>query len=165
MVDNKTVEYKRGDVYFVKMVHPTVGYELDANRPAVIVSNDIGNKHSLVVEVVFLTTQEKKPLPTHAEIRCTGKTSTALCEQVTTVSKDRLGKYFGTCSEDEMRMIDRAIMISLGLDEKVDVQGGSDSVDQTQGHGEELVKELETVRKEMEVYKTLYEIVRMALER
>ena len=49
MVDNKTVEYKRGDVYFVNMVHPTVGYELDANRPAVIVSNDIGNKHSLVV--------------------------------------------------------------------------------------------------------------------
>ena len=84
---------------------------------------------------------------------------------MTTVSKDRLGKYFGTCSEDEMRRIDRAIMIILGLEDKVDVQGGSDSVVAEQGHGEELVKELETVRKEMEVYKTLYDIVRMALER
>lgn len=154
MVDNKTVEYKRGDVYFVKMVHPTVGYELDANRPAVIVSNDIGNKNSLVVEVVFLTTQQKKPMPTHAEIRCTGIPSIALCEQVTSVSKDRLGSYFGTCSEDEMRMIDRAIRVSLGLDEKPRITG-PDTCHET--GSDDLRVELENTRNELTRYKTLYE--------
>ena len=40
----------------------------EGGRPAVIVSNDVCNEHSRVVEVVFLTTKEKPPLPTHVKI-------------------------------------------------------------------------------------------------
>ena len=47
----------RGQIYYI---HPqeVVGSEQEGGRPAVIVSNDVCNEHSRVVEVVFLTTKE-----------------------------------------------------------------------------------------------------------
>ena len=109
------MEYLRGDIFYVHKSTPVTGSEQDAGRPAIIVSNDIGNKHSSNVEVVFLTTQEKNPLPTHVNIICKVP-SVALCEQVFTVSKDRLGDLIRTCTAGEMKEIDNALMISLGLE-------------------------------------------------
>lgn len=84
-------------------------------RPAIIVSNDEGNKASDIVEVVYLTSERKKELPTHAEINSAVKPSTAICEQITTVSKQRLGLYVGRLTEAEMTAVEKAIKISLGL--------------------------------------------------
>lgn len=109
----KTMEVYRGDIYYVKK-HGATGSEHDSGRPAVIVSNDTGNKHSTVVEVVYLTTQEKKPLPTHCTINARVP-STALCEQISNVSKERLVEFVRTCTDEEMARIDECLMISLGL--------------------------------------------------
>lgn len=106
---------RRGDIYFVKKNSFTAGSEQEAGRPAIIVSNDTGNRHSQVVEVVYLTTQTKNPLPTHVDVVCRTK-SIALCEQVHSVYKDRLFDFVKTCSDAEMAAIDKALMISLGLD-------------------------------------------------
>ena len=105
---------KRGEIYHIQHRH-TVGSEIAKGRPAVIVSNDALNATSEVVEVVFLTTKPKKDLPTHVNINATGTPSTALCEQVNTVSKMLVGDYFGRCTEEEMRGIDLAILRSLGV--------------------------------------------------
>lgn len=105
---------KRGDIYLVKR-RDTLGSEITKTRPAVIVSNDALNATSGVVEVVYLTTQPKKELPTHATIHATGVTSTAICEQIDSVSLCLLCAQVGTCSEEEMADIDRALMASLGL--------------------------------------------------
>lgn len=105
---------KRGEIYFIK-THQTVGSEIAKGRPAVIVSNDALNTTSDVVEVVFLTTRPKKELPCHAVIYATGVPSTVLCEQVNSVSKVRVGDYFGECTEEEMHEIDAALMRSLRL--------------------------------------------------
>lgn len=107
------IEVYRGDIFYVKKTGPVTGSEQDAGRPAVIVSNEYGNEYSTIVEVVYLTKQEKTPLPTHCTVVCKVK-STALCEQIYTVSKERLGEYVKTCTEDEMAAIDRCLMISLG---------------------------------------------------
>lgn len=109
-------EYKRGDVVFVRDYRQTIGSEQDAVRPAVIVSNDKANLFAPVVEVVFLTTQEKKPLPTHTTVLCKVP-STALCEQITTISKERITEYIRTCTKTEIQAIDRCIKISLGITE------------------------------------------------
>jgi len=84
-------------------------------RPGVIVSNDKNNEHSTNIEVVFLTSASKKYLPTHVPIRSTGRQSTALCENVQTVSKERFCSYLGRCTTSEMLAIDRALRISLGI--------------------------------------------------
>ena len=109
------MEIRRGDIYNVQNGGRfSGGTTISGFRPAVIVSNNTGNHFSNCVEVVYLTTQDKKPLPTHAPVM--GKVpSTALCEQINTVGKDKLGEYIRTCSAEEMQQIDAALMVSLGL--------------------------------------------------
>ena len=107
---------KRGEIYYVaNNKSDTTGSEQCNDRPAIIVSNDMGNTHSGIVEVVYLTTQPKKNLPTHVDIYTTAKQSIALCEQIFTVSKSRLVKYINQCSSREMEDIDNALIISLAL--------------------------------------------------
>lgn len=116
MMGDKTMQVFRGDIYFVaKGNYNSIGSEQDMGRPAVIVSNNKGNEFSTVVEVVYLTGMEKKPLPTHVDVMARIP-STALCEQINSVSKNRLLEYVRTCTDAEMEAIDRALMISLGLD-------------------------------------------------
>lgn len=79
-----------------------------------IVSNDICNDVSPVVEVIFLTSRKKNRLPTHVMVECE-LYSTALCEQITSVDKTRLLDYVGRASPEEMQQIDEAIKISLGI--------------------------------------------------
>ncbi len=111
---NKIMSIMKGDIYYIEYFR-TSGSEQRPARPAIVVSNDMNNNVCGVVEVVYLTTQPKKDLPTHVTVRSTGKTSTALCEQITSVSIDRLETYIASCTEDEMMNIDIALMISLGI--------------------------------------------------
>ena len=78
-------------------------------------SNRLCNKHSPVVEVVYLTCQHKPPLPTHVRIDSAGRCSTALCEQITSVDVSRLGDYKGHLIDREMAQVDTALMASLEL--------------------------------------------------
>lgn len=108
----------RGEVYYVYPTGNEIGSEQHAGRPAVIVSNNQNNKSAATVEIVYLTTQEKKPLPTHVHINAAGKLreSTVLCEQIFTVDKLRLNDYIGQLCDKEMHDIEFGLMVSLGLD-------------------------------------------------
>lgn len=105
----------RGEIYHI-CGKEAVGHEQRGNRPAVIVSNNVGNEHSPVVEVVYLTTQEKKRLPTHVQIYSSPRVSTAMCEQIDTVDKRRLGDLIGRVTEGEQQKIDKALAVSLEID-------------------------------------------------
>lgn len=104
----------RGDIWYVGSGY-AVGSEQRPGRPAVVVSNQRNNQHSEVVEMVFLTTAPKHDLPTHVTVRSSGRVSTALCEQISTVSVERLGNYCGHVSDSEMAAIESAMLISLGI--------------------------------------------------
>lgn len=106
----------RGDIYYIVSNYQEEGSEQRAGRPAIIVSNDMCNQHSGVVEIVYLTTQPKTDLPTHIDIHSASRPSIALCEQICSVSKDRLGNYIGACSDYELKLLDAALLISLGID-------------------------------------------------
>lgn len=82
---------KRGQIYYIESNHQEIGSEQRAGRPAVIVSNDKNNENSTTVEVVYMTTQPKNDLPTHVFIRSSLRPSTVLCEQIYSVSTERLG--------------------------------------------------------------------------
>lgn len=104
----------RGEIYYIDESTAT-GSEQRGGRPAVIVSNNLNNRHSKVVEVVYLTTSKKTELPTHVTIRSTPRLSTALCEQVHSVDVRRIGNYCTTCTPQELDTINTALLISLGL--------------------------------------------------
>ena len=107
---------KRGEIYYISSIYNEVGSEQRAGRPAVIVSSDINNERSGIVEVVYMTTQPKADMPTHVLTRSTPVPSTILCEQITTVSKDRVENFIGRLSDTELQLVENALAISLGLD-------------------------------------------------
>ncbi len=114
------MSYQRGDIYYVERV-PRVGSEQQSGRPAIIVSCDWLNKNSTVLEIVYLTTQKKPNLSTHVKIISSGVESTALCEQIYSISANRIGRYCGRCTEAELTALNDALNNSLGLADKSDV--------------------------------------------
>lgn len=158
------MEILRGDIYFVENRNFSIGFNagISGSRPDVIVSNDVGNKHSDLVEVVFLTTKSKKPLPTHTEVICQVP-STALCEQVQTINKSKLGNYIRSCTDEEMKRIDFALKISLGLVDdwhSEDKEEDHTALDTGRQAFEDIIKEqsaeIEKLRSEKEMLKELY---------
>lgn len=108
---------RRGEIYYIENgKNFDVGDEKCSARPAIIVSNNKCNMFSKFVNIVYLTTQEKTDLPTHVDIYSTGRKSTVLCEQVHSISTERIGDYVATCTDNEMQMINIALAVSLGLD-------------------------------------------------
>jgi mRNA interferase MazF len=113
------------------------------------VSNDENNKHSGIIEVVYSTTQPKTELPTHVTIRSTGRVSTVLCEQVTSVSVERVNNYIGQVSEQEMKNIDIALMISLQLDgDSKSHKQYNETIKKQQEEIGSLKREIETLQQE-----------------
>ena len=144
-------DIRRGEIFYIARGGATNGSEQFADRPAVVVSNDENNKHSGVIEVVYMTTQPKTDLPTHVTIRSTGRLSTVLCEQVSSVSTDRVNNYIGQVSEQEMKNIDIALMISLQL------SGGGKTSKQ---YNETIQKQQE----EIEYYRNKIQAMQQSLE-
>lgn len=146
---------RRGDIYIVKNNRPTTGHEMAKSRPAVIVSADGLNATSSVVEVVYLTTQPKKELPTHASLNSTGRESTACCEQIDSVAVQRLGHYCGHVTDDEMAAIDAALLASLGLQAHQP---------EPRAYGEDLTEELERAKAERDRYAKMVDLLLEAIE-
>ena len=144
-------DIRRGEIFYIARGGATNGSEQFADRPAVVVSNDENNKHSGVIEVVYMTTQPKTDLPTHVTVRSTGRLSTVLREQVSSVSTDRVNNYIGQVSEQEMKNIDIALMISLQL------SGGGKTSKQ---YNETIQKQQE----EIEYYRNKIQAMQQSLE-
>ena len=91
----------------------------DTGRPAVIVSNNDINESQNMIEVAYLVEKPNESLPTHAKVRC-HLPSTALCEQIVSVSKDRIDGFIRTCTDEEIEKINKGLSISLGITESDD---------------------------------------------
>lgn len=104
---------KRGQIYYIESNHQEIGSEQRAGRPAVIVSNNKNNENSTTVEVVYMTTQPKNDLPTHVFIRSSLRPSTVLCEQIYSVSTERLGTYIGELTDRELQELNNYLFESL----------------------------------------------------
>lgn len=144
---NQSKGVKRGDIFYIaNSKFYSTDPSNEAGRPGIIVSNDTLNEHSPVVEVVYLTTKDKKPMPTHVGILCKIP-STALCETIYTVTKDRLGDFVRSCTDKEMAEINRGMLCSLGITAPVVERevGTSENADTT------------SLAVEKNLYKTLYE--------
>lgn len=116
--ENRTMH--RGELYFCynRVEDVEVGSELrmKKGRPCVLVSKEDLCNHSPMVSVVYLTSSPKTDYPTHVVISSNPFNSTAICEQVMSVSKARLGDLVGTVSSSELSSIDRALAEAYELD-------------------------------------------------
>jgi mRNA interferase MazF len=111
---------RRGDIYLVEF-DPARGHEIQKTRPALIIQNDIGNRHSPVT-VVAAITSKISPTPYPVEVivaptKANGLTvpSAIHLGQIRSVDRERLVRRLGTLDHATMRKVDDAITISLGL--------------------------------------------------
>jgi len=140
------MEIKRGDIWYVSKDNYT-GCEQAAGRPAIIVSNEKNNACAEIVEVVYMTTQPKKDLPTHVLIRSSERESTALCEQITTVSVDRPLGYKGHLTPAEMTIVEVTKEVPVIRDVKVSTPASNPN----------MAAELAAAKAKCEMLQTMYE--------
>lgn len=105
---------KRGEVWWVNF-EPAMGGEVRKRRPAVIVSNDAANKHLNRLQIVPLTSAVDRVYPSEARVMLRGKPHKAMADQLTTVSKKRLANRVGRLSAEDLKGVEDAIRIQLGL--------------------------------------------------
>lgn len=112
----------RGDVYLVNF-DPTLGSEIKKTRPAVIIQNDLGNRFNSITIVAPITSAKRKAYRVYVQITAPEgglkKDSTVLLDQIRATDKQRLNKCLGRLSDETMARIDKALMISLGLEQYV----------------------------------------------
>lgn len=109
-------QVKRGEVYWINL-GKQMGSVQGGNRLCVIIQNDTGNRYAPTTIIAPLTTAKKKSKqPTHVELETKlPNVSQVLLEQVQTVPKEMLGQYQTTVTENDLRKINRAIAVSMGV--------------------------------------------------
>ena len=110
--------FRRGEIWTVDL-EPIVGSEQGKARPALILQNDIGNLYSPVLIVAAITSGENAHYDVQVEVKAPEgglhHNSIVLLNQIRTIDKRRVGRYWGRLSTQTIQRVDEAIAISLGL--------------------------------------------------
>ncbi len=110
---------RRGDVYLVGF-DPSLGAEIKKTRPALVLQNDLGNRHSAITMVAAITsaTAERR-FPVQVAVKPPEgglqHPSVVQLNQIRSVDKRRLIRRLGRLTPRTMKAVDRATSISLGL--------------------------------------------------
>jgi len=113
------IKIQRGDMFYEDLAYG-IGSEQNGYRPVLIIQNNIGNKFSNTVIIAIITSRikGKTALPTHCYIKAQqglDRDSLVLLEQIRTIDKARLEEHIGALDHEAMRMVNKALSISVGL--------------------------------------------------
>lgn len=116
----RLMDIKWGDVVYVDFTDNSRNSEQNGIRPAIIIQNDKGNEHAPTTIVAPITSQEKKPMPTHVMVKPyqsgLNKVSTIMCEQIRTIDKSRIISKVGHIDTEWLiEKIKRSLTISFNL--------------------------------------------------
>jgi mRNA interferase MazF len=114
---------RRGDVYWAELA-PRSGSEQSGRRPVVLVSNDGFNQtpgwRSLIVVPLSTSSSQAVRGPTvvaiSAGVAGLTRTSHAICHQVTTVDRAKLGKHIGILPRELLRSLTESLKTAMDLD-------------------------------------------------
>ena len=122
MTERRAVAFpKRGEIYLVSF-DPTVGAEIRKTRPALVLQNNVANRHSPVTIVAAITSRFEEPLYPTEVLLPAGEGGlevdrVVLLNQVRTVDRLRLIQRLGTLKPETMKRVNQALRISMGLAE------------------------------------------------
>ena len=103
---------QKGEIYWVDM--PYYSTTVISNiRPCVVLSNNQANKNSKTILVTPITRRLKRPeLPCHVTLN--DKNMVKL-EVIIPVEKEKITGYYGKLTEKQMREVNQAMLIELGI--------------------------------------------------
>jgi mRNA interferase MazF len=108
----------RGEVWLVDL-NPTRGHEPAGRRPAVVVSVDPFNHGPAGLAVVLPVTTTHRGIPLHVPLDPPEgglrQRSFVKCEDIRSISAERLIQRWGAVSEPALREIEDRLRIRLGL--------------------------------------------------
>jgi len=111
-------QYRRGDIFTVDF-EPVRGHEQDKVRPALVIQNNVGNQYSPTIIVAATTSGQRARYDVNVAIKAPEgglvRDSLVLLNQIRTVDKSRLDRYWGHISEESIARVDEALRVSLGL--------------------------------------------------
>ena len=105
----------RGEVWWVNF-DPSVGGEIQKQRPALILSNDASNKYLNRLQVVPLSSRVDRLYPSEIVVTLNGKPHKAMADQLTTVSKIRLSNRIGKLTASDLAQVERVVKLQLDLE-------------------------------------------------
>jgi mRNA interferase MazF len=112
------VSPRRGEVWLVDFGEP-VGREQSGRRPAVVISSDLLNESAAGILIVIPITTSYRGLPSHIEIdngeSGLDEVSYAKCEDVKSVSEQRLISRIGAAGDEVVFQAARALGFLLDL--------------------------------------------------
>ena len=111
----QNLQPKIGEVYLMRFSGS--GSEQHGWRPGLVFQNNVGNSHSPNIIALPLTSSLKKQgQPTHVIIPSEGtglrRNSMVLCENPERMSKDRIGQYITTLSDEDMGRVAAANVLA-----------------------------------------------------
>lgn len=112
---------KRGEVWLVDW-SPGRGSEQHGRRPAVVVQTDAANQNPRYPNTIVVTLSTKgRAVSTHVKIEPSqenglSETSYAKCEQILTISKERLLRKWGSIASEESAQVAKAMRAALDLE-------------------------------------------------
>ncbi len=108
----------RGDVWLVNL-YPTRGHEQGGHRPALVISVDLFNQGPAGLVVVLPITTKAKGIPFHVPIdrpeAGLRERSFIKCEDVRSVSTERLSSRWGSVSPRTLAAVEDRLRILLDL--------------------------------------------------
>lgn len=108
----------RGEVWLVEL-NPVRGHEQAGTRPVLVFSVDIFNNGPAGLVVVIPITSKNRDIPLHVDISPPDGglivKSHIKCEDMRSVSKDRLTRKLGTVSSNILESVEDRVKILLGL--------------------------------------------------
>ncbi|MCD6359991.1 MAG: type II toxin-antitoxin system PemK/MazF family toxin [Armatimonadetes bacterium] len=108
----------RGEVWYANF-DPVVGHEQGGTRPALIVSSNVLNAGPADLIIAFPITSIDKGVSWHVRVHPPEGglrvPSFIKCEDIRSISKQRLGRRLGTVSEDTMARVEFIIETLLDL--------------------------------------------------
>lgn len=120
MGKKRSITYpRRGEVYLARF-DPAHGAEIRKTRPALIVQNDIGNRHSPITIVAAITSNVRSLIPRYQVLVRAPEGGLDLdcvvaLNQLRTVDKTRLVRRIGRLKPSTILQVNDALRISLGL--------------------------------------------------
>lgn len=111
---------ERGEIRYVDW-SPGRGSEQRGERPALVIQNDLANRHATYSNTIVLAlTTTVRNIPQHLKLEPTEENgltaiSEVMCEQVFTVDKQRLGRRLGRVTPAQMAEIEAKLRRVLGF--------------------------------------------------